>query len=42
MPKKIDIIFSFNWEKGEAMHPPHAGLRAKLIIPDPELIGMFG
>ena len=38
MPKNIDILFSFDQEKGEARQP-HAGLRAKLIIPDPELIG---
>ncbi|MDE2641830.1 MAG: hypothetical protein OSB55_03615 [Verrucomicrobiota bacterium] len=39
MPKNIDILFSFDQEKGEARQPPYAGLRAKLIIPDPELIG---
>ena len=39
MPKNVDILFSFDPEKGEARQPPHAGLRAKLIIPDPELIG---
>ena len=39
MPKNIDILFSFDQEKGEARQPPHAGLRVKLIIPDPELIG---
>ena len=39
MPKNVDILFSFDPEKGEPRQPPHAGLRAKLIIPDPELIG---
>lgn len=39
MPKNVDILFSFDPEKGEARQPLHAGLRAKLIIPDPELIG---
>ena len=39
MPKNVDILFSFDPEKGEARQAPHAGLRAKLIIPDPELIG---
>ena len=39
MPKNVDILFSFDPEKVEARQPPHAGLRAKLIIPDPELIG---
>jgi len=39
MPKNVDFLFSFDPEKGEARQPPHAGLRAKLIIPDPELIG---
>ena len=39
MPKNVDILFSFDPEKGEAGQAPHAGLRAKLIIPDPELIG---
>ena len=39
MSKNVDILFSFDPEKGEARQPPHAGLRAKLIIPDPELIG---
>ncbi len=39
MPKKVDIIFSFDPEKGEARQAPHAGLRAELIIPDHELIG---
>ena len=39
MLKNVDILFSFDPEKGEARQPPHAGLRAKLIIPDPELIG---
>ena len=39
MSKNVDILFSFDPEKGEARQAPHAGLRAKLIIPDPELIG---
>jgi hypothetical protein len=39
MPKNVDILFSFDPEKGEARQPPLAGLRAKLIFPDPELIG---
>ena len=39
MPKKVDIIFSFDPEKGDAMQPPHTGFCAKLIIPNPKLIG---
>ncbi len=39
MPKNVDILFSFDPENGEARQAPHAGLSAKLIIPDPELIG---
>ena len=39
MAKNIDVLFSFDPQKGDVRHPPHAGLRAKLIIPDSELIG---